>query len=436
MGRSLLRALCAVAVVAAMSQGAAASTYKRLYSFCAQTQCADGGLLTAGLLRDPSGTLYGATNGGGVHGDKAGTIFALAPDGAGWQYQVLYAFCGQPGCADGQVPMAGLIEDAQGNLYGATADGEHGGVAFKLTHNAARTSWTESVLYSFCSVGGDGCLDGQVPNSALTYQGAASGAPYDGTSPLYGTTATGGGGAWLGGLVYALTPGSGGSWTEQVVYDFCPDSDCSTGRRPGGGLVMDGAGNLLVNALIGGDAVGAGGDGTVLELSPKHHKWSVSRAYAFCAVRKCRDGQNPSGQLLLDATGDVIGTTLLGGQKGKGTVFELSPKGRQWKEQVLYSFCSLRKCKDGWQPQSGVVMGGSGNLIGTASSGGNAANGGTVFSLDAGTLDTLYRFCREDSCSDGIQPVSGAVVDGSGNIFGTAYQGGDAGDGVIFEITP
>jgi uncharacterized repeat protein (TIGR03803 family) len=174
----------------------------------------------------------------------------------------------------------------------------------------------------------------------------------------------------------------------------------------------------------------------VVELSAKHGTWSISRLYAFCAAKKCKDGENPSGQLLLDATGDVIGTTLTGGKKGSGTVFELSPKGRKWKEQVLYSFCSLKKCKDGWQPPGGVAMGGSGNLIGTASSGGNAANGGTVFSLDAGMLDTLYTFCREDSCSDGSQPLSAAIADGSGNIFGTTYQGGDAGDGVIFEITP
>jgi uncharacterized repeat protein (TIGR03803 family) len=427
-----LGAFAVLALAGLTSQHAAASTYKKLYSFCAQTNCADGGTPVAGLLRDPSGTLYGAALGGGPQGGITGTVFALVPDGADWQYQVLYGFCSQAGCADGETPTAGLIEDAQGNLYGTTSGGgNRSGVVFKLTHNAARTSWTQSVLYSFCIA--SGCPDGQAPNSVLTYRGAASGAPYDGTSPLYGTTELGG--STQGGVVYELTPGSGGGWTENVVYDFCPGSDCSTGHRPGGGLVMDGAGKLFVNATVGGDA---NDDGTMIELSAKHGAWSVSRVYAFCAANKCKDGENPSGQLLLDATGDVIGTTLTGGRKGSGTVFKLSPKGRsKWKEQVLYSFCSERKCKDGAQPAGGVAMAGSGDLIGTASSGGNAANGGTVFSLGAGTLDTLYTFCRQDdSCSDGSDPLSGAIVDGSGNIFGATYQGGDAGDGAIFEITP
>lgn len=427
---AVLRALAVLVLAGLMSQNAAASTYKKLYSFCAQANCADGGTPVAGLLRDPSGTLYGTALAGGPHGAISGTVFALAPDGAGWQYQVLYAFCSQPQCADGETPIAGLIEDAQGNLYGTTSSGGHGGVVFKLTHNAARTSWTQSVLYSFCVV--SGCLDGQAPNSTLTYQGAASGAPYDGTSPLYGTTEVGGGAA--AGVVYALTPGSGGSWTETVVYDFCPGADCSTGHRPGGGLVMDGAGHLFANVSVGGDIHD---DGTVVELSAKHGAWSVSRLYAFCAARKCKDGANPSGALVLDATGDVIGTTQVGGQRNGGTLFKLSPKRGGWKEQVLYRFCTQRKCKDGAQPVGGVTMDGSGNLIGTASGGGTTANQGTVFSFNAGTLDTLYAFCRQgDSCSDGSQPLSGAIADGSGDIFGVTYQGGDAGAGAIFEITP
>ena len=434
MARIPLRALAVALLLAGLgSQGAAASGYKVIYSFCSQDGCADGDFPHAALIRDPSGTLYGTTESGGA--GNGGTIFALVPDGTDWQYQVLYSFCSQPFCVDGYKPLAGLIEDGEGNLYGTASDGgsgrKHFGAVFKLTHNAARTAWTYSEIYGFCTKHKKTCPDGVGPNSALTYRGAASGAPYDGVSPLYGTTLLAG--LFGGGVVYQLTPGSGGTWTQSVVYAFCSQSACIGNYAPAGGLIVDGGGNLFLNT----SREPFGGDGAIVELTQKHGTWKATQLHAFCSEIPCDDGGIPLGQLLLDAAGNVIGTTQIGGKNNEGTLFELSPTKRKWKERVLYSFCSEQNCADGASPIGGVTMDGAGNLLGTTEvSGSGLRSGGTVFRYGAGTLDVLYSLCQQDSCADGNFPVSAPIVDPAGNIFGTTVTGGAAGHGVIYEITP
>ena len=424
--------LAALVMAGLTSQNAAASEYKAIYSFCALAGCSDGALPLSGLILDPSGTFYGVTlSGGGPGNSQAGVVFALVPDGAGWKNQPLYSFCSQPLCADGESPIGGLIEDVQGNLYGtasiAGGPGD-GGVVFKLSHDAARTTWTYSKLHTFC-IKRKKCPDGKNPNSTLTYRGAASGAPYDGVSPLYGTTGQGA----AAGNVYQLTPGSGGTWTPTVVYDFCAQTDCPAGYAPGGGLIMDGSGHLFVNT-----SRGSGGDsgGGIVELTQKRSTWKAKQIYGFCAKIACEDGGGPLGKLLLDAAGDLIGTTQFDGANSGGVIFELSPAKRKWKERVLYSFCHLHNCADGAWPRGGVTMDGSGNLIGSTSDYGAKRNGGTVFRYGAGTFDVLYTLCQQDSCTDGVFPLSAPVVDGAGNIFGTTYFGGAANQGVIYEITP
>src|SRR6185503_6946229 len=119
-----------------------------------------------------------------------GVIFKLSPSGNRYTYQVLHSF---DGAAEGGVPATSLIIDAAGNLYGtATADGANfGGTAFELSP-VQDGSWTYQVLTNFCSQASGNCVQGMVPESPLTYTKAASGKPYDGFSPLYGTTLEGG----------------------------------------------------------------------------------------------------------------------------------------------------------------------------------------------------------------------------------------------------
>jgi uncharacterized repeat protein (TIGR03803 family) len=134
---------------------AASPTEQTIYSFCAQNNCTDGanpGQYQA-LIVDGAGNLYGTTGFGGAHG--VGAVFQLTPSGSGWTEKVLYSFCSQSNCADGALPLAGLIMDGTGNLYGTTYQGANGGpngdgVVFELTPNQDRTAWTETVIFRFC----------------------------------------------------------------------------------------------------------------------------------------------------------------------------------------------------------------------------------------------------------------------------------------------
>src|ERR1051325_6309901 len=155
----------------------AASKFKLLYTFCAQTNCADGSSPDGPLIGDASGNFYGITESGGAAGN--GTVFSLVFNGRKYRQHVLYSFCSQPGCTDGSTPGHNLILDSAGNLYGVTvARGEHGvGSAFEIEVNAKRSKGTLRQLYSFSSQAM--CADGENAAGGLTYQGAASGAPYD-----------------------------------------------------------------------------------------------------------------------------------------------------------------------------------------------------------------------------------------------------------------
>ena len=152
-----------IAVTLASYSGAVAYQEMVLHSFCAQKNCTDGDSPQAELIMDAAGNLYGTTTGGGAHECgvycEGGTVFELIPNATktAWTETVLYSFCAQKNCADGDEPRAGVIMDSAGNLYGTThrggADGNYGTV-FELTPNATRTGWMETVLYSFASTHG------------------------------------------------------------------------------------------------------------------------------------------------------------------------------------------------------------------------------------------------------------------------------------------
>jgi uncharacterized repeat protein (TIGR03803 family) len=386
----------------------AAAQERVLHSF--NLNGADGYYPSAGLIFDAAGNLYGTTR---VGTDSYGTVFELTPAaGGGWTETVLHNF-GYG--TDGATPYAGLIFDAAGNLYGTTQyGGTYGvGTVFELTP-AAGGGWTETVLHNF----GNGA-DGSTPFAGLIFDAAGN---------LYGTTYQGG--TYLYGTVFELTPAGGGSWTEKVLHNFGNGTD---GAAPYAGLIFDAAGNLYGTTYQGGTYSSSG---TVFELTPAAGGgWTETVLHNF--NYNGTDGNYPYAGLIFDAAGNLYGTTYQGGTYFYGTVFELTPTaGGGWTEKVLYSFNN--NGADGYYPQAGLILDAAGNLYGTTSYGGTYSYG-TVFELTptAGggwTEKVLHNFNYNGT--DGNYPYAGLIFDAAGNLYGTTYQGGTYGYGTVFEFTP
>jgi hypothetical protein len=395
----------------------------------------------------------------------------LAPRGAEAvdQEEVLHSFCAQSGCPDGYQPYAAPIRDAAGNLYGTTYEGgTHraaaptlgGGTVFELMPPAkGKTAWTQKVLYSFCAQGGTTCTDGAGPRAGLIADAAGN---------LYGST-TGGGLPGSSGTVFELTPPAKGktAWTQKVLYSFCAQLDCTDGANPYAGLIRDAAGNLYGTTCFGGTFFS---EGTVFELTPPaagKGVWTENVLYSFCPRGgNCADGAAPTAGLIMDAAGNLYGTTTSGGSFGyaDGTAFELTPPtaGKTaWTHKLLYSFCARGgvACTDGQSPSAGVIRDAAGNLYGATQDGGAHFSAGTVFELSppargetAWKEKVLYSFCAQLDCTDGANPYAGPggqidpggalIRDASGNLYGTTSYGGahagpeGFGGGTVFELTP
>ncbi len=336
-----------------------------LYSFCPQgPPCADGESPQTGVIRDANGNLYGTTLTGGSRFNE-GTVFELSPPQGGhgpWTETVLYAFCTNDNCVDGNQPLGGLTFDSHGNLYGTTtAGGPHGqGVVFELSPSGGG-QWTYNILYGFCAQ--QGCTDGRTPQyGSLVFDAAGN---------IYG--ATEGGGSQNFGTVFKLTP-SGGSWTETVLHSFCSATNCTDGVEPFGGVVLDVHGNIY-GVTPGG---GTQNLGVAYELSQSGGSWTENILQNFCD--SCTSGYHPQQTMILDANGNLYGNTYQGGTLARGVAFELSPiGGGQWAETVLYNFCSVGDCLDGAYPQSPMLFDPQGNLYGVASAG--QWGGGVAFEL-------------------------------------------------------
>src|ERR1039457_3482591 len=391
-------ALCATTAIALPAQIATLTTIHR---FCSQSGCPDGAGPYAGLVQAANGGLYGTTLVGGTN--SAGTIFKITPGGT---LTTLYSFCPQTNCTDGATPGAGLFQAANGDLYGTTYfGGTNGqGTVFKITQGGTLTT-----LYSFCSQ--TNCTDGATPGAGLVQ--AANG-------DLYGTA--GGGGANAVGTVFEITP----SGALTTLYNFCSQSGCTDGGNPDAGLVQAANGNFYGTTYYGG----TNGGGTVFKIT---QGGTLTTLYSFCSQTNCTDGTGPEGALVQAANGDLYGTTYFGGTNGQGTVFKITPSGTL---TTLYSFCSQTNCADGAEPNAGLVQAADGDLYGTASSQGANSYGGTVFKITpGGTLTTLYSFCSESGCTDGQYPYAGLVQDTNGDFYGTTTQKGGAASGTVFSLS-
>jgi uncharacterized repeat protein (TIGR03803 family) len=379
-------------VAASQAAGAQTYTYSVVYSFAGAPN--DGSDPTAGLVLDGQGNLYGTTYAGGSAG--YGTVFKLDPTG---KESVLHSFAGLGG-GDGANPYAGLALDAQGDLYGTTANGGDAacrkggcGTVFKVD-----ASGNETVLYSFRLAGKDGAF----PRADLLL---------DAQGNLYGTTFRGG--AHGTGTVFTVdTTGN-----EAALFSFNEFS--GVGDSPHAGLIWGAQGSLYGTTELGGCRCPSG-FGTIFTVDTFGNETVL---YRFGGSP---DGANPLARLVLDAQGNLYGTTWRGGTSGDGTVFRLDASG---KETVLYSFTG----KSGLAPYGDLVLDSAGNLYGTTTRGG-AHSLGTVFKVDAvGNETVLHSFTGKNG--DGAVPYAGLAMDSQGNLYGTTSRGGARGFGTVFKLT-
>ncbi len=288
-------------------------------------------------------------------------------------------------------------------------------LAVVVTQSARAQTFT--VLHNFTGGG-----DGAHPYSTPTLDPAGN---------LYGTTTWGGPGncspPYECGTVFKLSRRNS-SWVLQTLYTFDPNTGMD-GYAPLGQLARDPGGILYGTTQSGGPQ----GDGTVFQLRPGATRpvaaaapWTETRIHDFTNS----DGEQPSGDLLLDSAGNLYGTTCYGGTGELGTVFTLIPSDGAWVQSVLHSFTGGY---DGGCPKSGVVLDAAGNVYGTAYDGGTHGEGLVYQATPSGSETVLYSFTGG---SDGSLPTAGVIFDSSGNLYGATAQGGAGGSGVVFELSP
>jgi uncharacterized repeat protein (TIGR03803 family) len=315
--------------------------------------------------------------------------------GAHADQTTIYTFTGGN---DGGNPPCGLISGGKGivpakaRFYGATYEGGTSGLGtvYEVGNNGF-----ETVLHSFA-----GGSDGAYPQAGLIA---------DATGNLYGTTEQGG--TYGYGVVFKLTAGG----SETILYSFSGGTD---GAYPFASLIFDSAGNLYGTTTEGG----ASGLGVVFKLGTDGTE-SVLHSFGGS------DGASPYAGVVMDKAGDLYGTTEGGGADGQGVVFKVVPGSS---ESVLHSFAGG---SDGSIPFAGVTMDKAGNLYGTTVAGG-ANDGGTVYEVSRkgkkakAKTKILHSF---GGASDGSEAIAG-VIQKSGYLFGTTYEGGTSGYGTVFKL--
>ena len=411
---SLVTKFCLIVMVALLTLGTIQNGYAQtltvLHTFPAFD--GDGIYPYSPLWLDTRGNLYGTTFQGGDVGSGFGTVFKMTKSG---DDTILFNFNYYSGV--GAFPTQPLLRTADGTIYGTALAGNGGsGVVFKLSPKGK-----ETILYSF--VGGQNS-NPKIPSSGVVMDAAGN---------LYGATSSGGHSVCHSepycGTIYKLDPK--GKLT--VLHSFTGGSD---GAAPSGNLIMDKAGNLYGVTIFGGDSscplliAGIPGCGVVFKMDP------AGKETVLYKFKGGKDGAAPTAGsgLLMDADGNLYGTTAYGGEFGQacevaegrdnygcGTVFKLASDG---KFTLLHEF--RNDGSEGVTPNGGLVSDPSGNLYGTNSEESLVEGiGGTVFKLSpAGKLTVLYNFEGQTD-----SPTAGLVRDSSGNLYGPTIAN-------VFKIKP
>jgi uncharacterized repeat protein (TIGR03803 family) len=401
-----------------------------LYSFSATAT--DGGVPIGGVVVDAKGNIYGTTKFGGPNSVllagktvTGGTAFELSPkSGGGWTEKILYNF-GASG--DGANPIAGMVFDAKGNLYGTTFEGGQygGGTVFELTPSTTGY-WKETILHSFENFGTGS--DGLNPEAGVIF---------DSKGNLYGTTYNGGVNGY--GAVFELLPGTGGTWTEQTLHSFSYLGQ-KDGYFPAAGVVFDSKGNLYGTTTDGGSAADLQGGGTVFELTAATGAdWPETILVNFGGGDNVI-GYQPQGGVIINSSGTLYGANYAGGPGGfglDGTLFELFQEADgTWEHGVVHQFVGN---PDGSNPSSTIVFDAQGHPWGTTVYGG-AAKAGTVYELLPETGEYVFHSFALNG-TDGGLPYAALTTDAAGNLYGTTAFGGTHSTstsgttgGTVFEI--
>lgn len=386
-----------VASTLAFAQGQAkqATAYKEKVLFNFATT-ADGLGPRGGLVQDSAGNLYGTTFTGGIFSSsciitngECGVVFKLDPSG---NETVLHDFLGG---SDGGGPWGSLVLDSQGNIYGTTSTGGSScqcGVVYELSPNG-----TETVLYTFNdSLDGFGPMAGLVRDQAGNLYGTtATGGVYqlgsifkidasgnysvlhsfaawdglnlfyapltmDAAGNLYGVAAYGGSSG--SGSVFKLNPTTG---TLTVLYGFTLQQD---GGFPSGSVALDSAGNIYGETYEGGNLGNLYGPGVVFKIEPTG-RYSLLESFPGTG-----NGGSYDGGMIIDQSGNLYGTTSWDGTDHCGSVFEIPSSGHP---TTLHNFTCGADGGGVWAP---VMEDAAGNLYGTAETGGSTG-GGVVFEL-------------------------------------------------------
>jgi uncharacterized repeat protein (TIGR03803 family) len=356
---------------------------------------ANGANLQGGLIVDANGDLFGTTEEGGSNSD--GTVFELVNNNGAYTLNTLVNFTG----SNGANPVkAGVIADANGDLFGTTQQGgsNNDGTIFELVNNNG--TYTLNTLVNFTG------NNGSWPSAGLIA---------DANGDLFGTTQTGG--TNNNGTLFELV-NNNGTYALNTLVNFAG----SNGIHPWADLIADANGDLFGTTFQGG----SDNAGTVFELVNNKGTYTLDTLVNFNISTEYW----PFAGLIVDANGDLFGTTSAGGSNGGGTVFELVNNNGTYTLNTLVNFTG----SNGATPKGSLIADANGDLFGTTEEGGSN-NDGTVFELvnnnGTYTLNTLLNFTG----NNGALPVAGLIADANGDLFGTTQQGGSNSGGMVFEIT-
>ena len=378
--RVALQMVMAACAFSAVTPASLAATFMTLASFNGD----NGANPFAGLIADAAGNLYGTTLDGGS--SNYGTIFQLE---AGTNTLTTLASFNYE---NGAYPSNDLIADAAGNLYGTTYQG--GASTFGTVFRLEAGTSTITTITEF-----------NVANGARPYGGLIA----DAAGNLYGTTYAGG--PNFRGTVYRIEAGTN---TLTTLASF----DGANGEGARARLLADSAGNFYSTTEYGG----VSGFGTVFRLD------AGTNTLTAIALFNNENGAHPIAGLVADATGNLYGTTVKGGENNRGTVFRVDAGTNTLTTLVSFNGAN------GASPIASLIADVAGNLYGTTESGGEY-NYGTVFRIEASTniLTTLASF--SDQADEPTFPTGSLIADAVGNLYGTSRSGGVSNLGTIFRIT-